>query len=445
MFILPQGTQMTADLLSTLLAKHRALLPRYDRLRRAYEADHNILHAKQKDACKPDNRLVANFARYITDTMNGFFIGVPVKETHDMPAVAAYLDRLRMWNNQDDNNAELVKTAEIYGHAFELVYMDDDQIGVTHVPPQEAFAIYDDSIVRRQMFGVRYYTGADGVLRGSFSDDAHITHFHDNGGIVLDEMVLHYFGAVPLHELVLNEERKGIFEGVMTLCDAYDKAISEKANDVDYYADAYLSVLGAELDEATLRTLRDSRIINLSGADAEKVIVQFLQKPDADATQEHLIDRIERLIFMLSMVANINDESFGSASGVALQYKLQPMRNLASVMERKMTALLNRRYRMIFANPLSHMHADAWAGITYQFTRNLPANLLEESQIAGNLSGVTSTETQLSVLSCVDNVKDEMARKTAEAEKNAEKFTRLPRMEESDVLDTAAGTTMAQP
>ena len=50
-------------------------------------------------------------------------------------------------------------------------------------------------------------------------------------------------------------------------------------------------------------------------------------------------------------------------------------------------------------------------GIEYQFTRNIPSNLLEESEIAGNLAGITSEETQLKVLSIVDNVKEELARK----------------------------------
>lgn len=48
---------------------------------------------------------------------------------------------------------------------------------------------------------------------------------------------------------------------------------------------------------------------------------------------------------------------------------------------------------------------------------NFPANLLEESQIAGNLAGITSQETQLKVLSVVDNVKEEMDRIAEEQDK----------------------------
>lgn len=88
-----------------------------------------------------------------------------------------------------------------------------------------------------------------------------------------------YFGDVPLVEYLENEERQGAFDNVDTLINAYDKAISEKANDVDYYADAYLKVLGAELEEETLQTLRDSRIINISSPNGDDVSIDFLAKP----------------------------------------------------------------------------------------------------------------------------------------------------------------------
>ena len=49
------------------------------------------------------------------------------------------------------------------------------------------------------------------------------------------------------------------------------------------------------------------------------------------------------------------------------------------------------------------------------FTPNFPANVLEESQIAGNLEGIVSKETQLGILSIVNNVKDEIDKLEAES------------------------------
>lgn len=112
------------------------------------------------------------------------------------------------------------------------------------------------------------------------------------------------------------------------------------------------------------------------------------------------------------MVANISDESFGISSGIALKYKLQAMSNLAKTKERKFTSGMNDRYRLLFSNPIAktRVKEDAWVGLKYQFTLNYPANLLEEAQIAAQLSGITSRETQLKALSVVDNVSEELHR-----------------------------------
>ena len=90
------------------------------------------------------------------------------------------------------------------------------------------------------------------------------------------------------------------------------------------------------------------------------------------------------------------------------------MSNLAKTKERKFTAGMNRRYKLIFSNPVSGMKKDDWVKIRYQFTLNYPANVLEESQIAGNLAGIVSQETQLKVLSIVDNVQQEIERMETE-------------------------------
>ena len=62
------------------------------------------------------NPNAVNFAKYITDTMNGFFIGIPIKVLCDEDKrVAEYVEFLDSYNDQDDNNAELSKLCDIYG------------------------------------------------------------------------------------------------------------------------------------------------------------------------------------------------------------------------------------------------------------------------------------------------------------------------------------------
>lgn len=414
MFRLPADQEMTIEILDYFLGKHKEkVTSQYEPLYKAYTSDHDILHQKAKPAHKPDNRIVVNFPKYIVDTLNGFFIGNPIKITADDEAVSKRVEYIDQYNDQDDNNAELSKLCSIYGKGFEMYYRDEEpELCITYLSPLEAFMIYDDSIVERPLYFVRVYKDWEGNEKGSISNSYGVRHFQITGGTkFLDEdWQRHYFDGVPATEYVENDERQSVFEPILTMVNAYNKAISEKANDVDYFADAYLKVLGAKVEGEDVSAIRDNRIVNFfgDGDDASKVVAEFMEKPSADGTQENLLERLERLIFAISMVANISDENFGSATGVALKYKLQAMSNLAKTKERKFTSGMNRRYKILFSSPLSKVPKDAWVQLHYKFTPNIPANRLEEAQEAAQLEGIVSHETQLKVLSIVDDVQGEL-------------------------------------
>lgn len=430
MFRLPKDTVMTTTLLDEYIGKHRnQVTQRFQKLYDAYTSKHDILNQPKKAAYKPDNKIVVNFPKYIVDTMNGFFLGNPIKIIAEDEAVSDFVEYIDRYNDQDDNNAELSKICSVFGRGFEMYYTDEKaELCITYLNPMEAFMIYDDSIVERPLFFVRRYTDHNNEEWGSISNDYGVRNFKISGGLkwLEDDWIPHYFDGVPATEFIENEERQGIFEPVMSIVNAYNKAVSEKANDVDYFADAYLKVLGVSLDEEDTKTIRSNRIINFEGDyDASKVTVEFMGKPEGDTTQENLLNRLERLIFQISMVANISDENFGGSSGIALKYKLQAMSNLEKTKERKFTSGMNRRYRLLFSHPASKVPADAWVQLEYRFSPNIPANLLEEAQIAAQMEGITSQETQLKVLSIVDNVQDEIEKME---EENEPKETTVDRM-----------------
>ena len=410
-FRIKDGVELTANLLSEYIKKNDAeATNRYDKLKKAYDTDYAIFHQPEKPKWKPDNRIAVNFAKYIVDTLNGFFLGIPIKVSSDSAKISDFVNYLDQYNDQDDNNAELSKVCLIFGRGYEMYFVDEEgELGITYLNPIESFMIYDESILERPRYFVRTYKDDQNIVHGSVSDSRVVRYFDINPSLRFrEEERLHGFDGVPAVEYVANAERQGIFEPVLSMINAYNKAISEKANDVDYFADAYMKILGAKLENEDLQHIRENRIVNFDGIGDGNLVVDFMQKPSADETQENLIDRLERLIFQISMVANINDENFGTSTGIALKYKLQSMSNLAKTLERKFTSGMNRRYKLLFSNPVSGMLKDDWTLLEYKFTRNFPANELEESQIAGNLAGITSHETQLKVLSIVDDVQAEL-------------------------------------
>lgn len=417
-YIMPQKAELTAEKLGEWLRRHQRDCERMQYLKDLYEGRHPIQLQPKKELWKPDNRIICNHAKYIVDRFNGFFLGIPVKTMHPDEAVSAELEEIQKYNDQDDNNAELSKYCSIYGSGFELLYTDEDaRIRITYLSPLECFLIYDDSVARKPLYGVRYYKNTDGETVGSVFTASEVIPFSDKDGLHFGTPEPHYFGGVPLIEYIENEERQGAFEQVESAITGYEKAISEKANDVDYFADAYLLMLGVNVDKDDLHFMHSNRIIHVGELDAEElnaVRVEFLQRPSADTTQENLLNRLEDQIYTQSMVANISDEDFGGSSGTALAYKLQPMRDLAAGKARKFSSGMNRRWQLVASSPASRMPADAWKAITYRFTENLPKNLLEEVQAAAQMAGITSRETQLSVISAVDDPQTELQKIEAE-------------------------------
>ena len=100
---------------------------------------------------------------------------------------------------------------------------------------------------------------------------------------------------------------------------------------------------------------------------------------------------------------------------------------------------MNRRYKMLFGHPSSKVPADSWVQLHYQFTPNIPRNLLEEAQIAAQLEGVVSKKTQLKILSAVDDVETEL--KLIEEENTPPESTLV----DQDMFPAAEGSSATKP
>ena len=416
------------DLIQKQIAKHNNMLQRYTYLENMYKGFHDIFKGPDKENWKPDNRLAVNFPRYITDTFTGYGYGVPIKVTHPDEKVNDAIQLFGRQNEITDHEAEMVKKCCIYGHAFEFMYQNEQhETKVSSISPKELFVVYDDKLSQRALFAVRYgvypqSSDKAGKTDGEVYTKDFIYTFEDKK---VSEGIDNPYGFIPCVEWRLNDERMGLFEPITGLVETYNATLGEKANDVDAFAEAYLAILGAELDDDGVRHIRDNRIINLYGTDnAKDILIQFLQKPTADGTQENLLNRLETLIYQISMVANISDESFGNAtSGVSLAYKLQAMSNLALTFDRKIEKSLRKRYK-IFCSLVTNVHDPlAYQDIEIKTTRNIPVNTQNEAQIASTLQGVVSKETQLSVLSIVPDVRREIEKMDEEEEEARKKLS----------------------
>lgn len=435
------------ELLKSYIKKHDSLVSgRFKVLGDAYACRPAILdytkNPKKTAEHKPDHRVSANFPRYIVDTYCGFSRGIPVSvsvavnnsETEGSDDLAEFVREIIDYNDLDDVNTELHRLKCIFGESYQLAYVDEmGEVATVSVSPIDSFPVYDNSIKPRLRYFVRTYTDEDNKTHGTISDETYVYYFDivDSGEIVFTDSRPHGFGSVPVIVYTMNSDRIGLVEVILSLADKYDKTLSEKMNDVDSFADAILSILGATLSRDQVADLRDRRIINIGGPDGSNSSVQFLARPSGDATQENFLERVERLIFTVSMVCNVADDNFATSSGIALKMKMQPMANLAAGDWRRDQASMKAFWRLVCANPVTSLNADDWKLLKFQNDLNYPDNSTDAADLAKKLDGVISHRTQLEILpaSIVADVDEELKRIEEETETETKEETEAEQTE----------------
>ncbi|RHJ60618.1 phage portal protein [Ligilactobacillus salivarius] len=419
-FIFPKGETLNVDDLYGFIQYQDELYrrkyePNYD----MYVSNHPILRAPLK-AWSENNKLVVPMPRLLVDEYAGYFGGnAPTVQLED----ETDNDSLQAWLNDSefaDEHSEIVKAVGIYGRSYLLAYQgEDSKPKIAHVEPDEGFMIYDDTIKGEPLAFVRYSRDYLNHVTGTIYYAGFSVDFKDDK---LEEPVNYVWHEVPAVEFYSNEERQGIFDGVKTLIEALDKALSKKADQVDYFDNAYLLALGLNLEDENGRIHidREQRFIYSPDADATNAKVEFIGKPDADGMQENLINRLIDLIYYTSMIPNLQDSAFsGNSSGVALQFKLLPMQNMAAFQERKFIKSLRRMFKVLFESAdggqiVKSINKESWLDLRFTYTRNMPQNMADAVSTAVQASSLLSQQTALAMIPGIDDPQAEIKRKQEE-------------------------------
>lgn len=415
-----------------LISKHREFADRLERNKMYYEGMHRILTDHDRK-----NRLVCNHAKDIADTASSYFIGNPVsyKSKNDMEILTDALEAAGADEVDGDNGLDL----SIYGRAYEYVYVreGETELTVKNLPPENTFMVHDDSIEENELFAVYYYARKDDannsrtvyvatVLTKNYRYALNVEDI-EGPQAFLEEPEPHYMGEVPVIEYQNNKLAIGDYELQIPLIDAYNALMSDRITDKEQFIDAILALYGFMLGDedgkdengnTAAQRLKNDRIMDGLPADAK---AEYITRTFDESGVEILKKAIEQDIHKFSHIPCMTDESFGgNVSGVAMEFKLLGMENITKIKTRYYKKGLRKRLR-IFAHFLSvkGIQVDV-SGITPTFTRAMPKNLLEISQIVSNLWGKVSRKTLLSQVPFVENVEDELAAVEKEAEEAME-------------------------
>lgn len=418
-----------------LISKHISIVSELQKNMAYYEGKHEILNDANRE-----NKLVCNHAKDIADTASSYFIGNPIsyKSEGDITDLTDALELAGADEVDGDNGLEL----SIYGLAYEYIYTkeNEDYLCIKNLSAENTFMVKDDSIEENELFAVYYYIQKDDS--GQHPDHYMATVVTQNYKYELDiennnirqettePAIPHYLGEIPIIEYLNNKLAIGDFKLQIPLIDAYNVLMSDRVTDKEQFIDAILAIYGTLLadeeieDEngekkdgvaVAMKQLKKRKVLEVpDGAKAE-----YLTRTFDESGVEILKKAIEQDIHKFSHIPCMTDESFGgNVSGVAMEFKLLGMENITKIKTRYYRKGLRKRVR-IFCNFLGlHGKSIDPTGITMTFTRALPKNLLEISQIVSNLWGKVSRKTLLSQVPFVDNVDDELKALDEETEEN---------------------------
>jgi SPP1 family phage portal protein len=413
---------VTPKYLESAITAHKEYVNRYVRLEDYYYGKHDILKRVLTDG-KCNNKTVNNFCKYITDTKTGYFLGVPASvEVEDENYSDALYDVLN-FNYADDVNSDLATLASIYGHCFELVYLDEDkQICFTPIKPTQLIGLYDGTVKNELVGAVRYEVAGGGVLGADkyyievYLSDV-VLYFEGRlESLLLTHQEVNYFGKLNIVEYCNNSSKLGDYEGIISLQDAYNLTVADAINEVNYFSEAYLVVKNMVVTEDSIKDMKNNRIIELD----ENGEASFLTKQLNDGHVQNVLDRLKQDIHKFSNCPALDDEDFGgNVSGVAMKFKLFGLETSTITKERKFTSAIMDRIELI-TTMLNIMGASAFdAGtVSLQFTRNITQNITEIVDMIQKLKGTVSEETLLSLLPFISDVQEELDKLSAEQEAN---------------------------
>ena len=430
-----------------LISKHISLVGNLKKNMAYYQGKHKIL----EDA-KRENRLVCNHAKDISDTASSYFIGNPVtyKSDADIKDLTDLLETAGADETDGDNGLDL----SIYGLAYEYVYVKENENNLLtkNLSPENTFMVKDDSIEENELFAVYYYVRKDDsgtgpehyiatVLTPNYKYELDIQN-NEVPQLTTELPVPHYLGEIPIIEYLNNKLAIGDFELQIPLIDAYNALMSDRITDKEQFIDAILAIYGTLLsDEDEPGTEEEDQNIKKAKERLKKYKVlempdtakaEYLTRTFDESGVEILKKAIEQDIHKFSHIPCMSDESFGgNVSGVAMEFKLLGMENITKIKTRYYRKGLRKRIR-IFCNYLAlHGKSVDPAGITMTFTRALPKNLLEISQIVANLWGKVSRKTLLSQVPFVDDVDEELKALDEETEENLKRQQEVFGMQEN--------------
>ena len=381
-----------------------------------------------------------NHAKSIVDMVSNYVFGNPIsyENINDLEEHFTLID-------EDSHNEDMAIDLGIYGRAYELIYIDNEDYDESEsmpylaiLDPLHTFVVYDNTVKQKPLFAVNYIDNCDVEEKvidytiWVYTEDTIYEYKTNNLGssMQLISTEEHYFGGVPIIEYENNKSLQSDFEPILGLIDAYNDLQFNRVVDKQSFLDKLLVLVNSSLgdDESevsdSIKKIKKTGVLELSSYDGASADAKFINQTFTETDVEILKKAINDDIHKISKCPDMLDENFvGNSSGIAMKYKLLGLEQLGNMKERYFKKGLRTRFRLI--NNVMNLKNKGLvlADISIRMKRNLPVDKLEQLQILQGTDGILSLRTRLKQYDEEIDVDNEIKQLDEEKKKNMENMS----------------------
>ena len=311
-------------------------------------------------------------------------------------------------------DTDLATNLLIYGTAYELYYLCDEEFKAKVINPLQGIA-YRNVEGKAELF-LYFYTKEleENKYYIDCFDDKYIYHFDENFNEIKPP-TQHYFGICPVGVAELNNGVSDtIYNDIKDLQDSYESTLSDWSNEIADTRLAYMLITGMTLDEEVAKKMKAMGIIQCQDPNGKiEWLIKNIPSDFIKGYREILEEEMYKVTHHLKNQVAVQSNT----SGAMLATRLNCLRIKLTKIHQCLNNCIKIRLRCLFKylNTLKDTDYD-YKKVSIKFTLNLPNNDLEMAQILSQLTGKLSIRTGLSQLSFVTNAEEEYRKMIEEQE-----------------------------
>ena len=368
---------------------------------------------------KSNAKISFDYRAEIVDQLVDYIVGIPVDYRHSDENIHAFINEFAEYAELDSLNQETLTDLLSTGHAYRLLYVDEEgEYSAINLDPASTITIDDEK--GNAVFAFRFYVELD-----DNEDEVEVCEFYNETDIYtfkgegwnLESVEPHLFGMMPVINMYNKKTKQPDFIKVEAQIDALNEIVSNHQDEINEFRNAYMVFKGAKLREEDYGKIIKTGAFEIP----EDADVNFLTKKmdvvAVDTQRKMLLENIYRLSKTIDM-EKFNDSS---ESGESRMWKLIMLENRA-----KQKIIFFRRFlRRMF---LVLSTSSAVKGINFdiddislQFNRSLPIDEKYTGEALNLYANFVSTRTLLERVPFIDNVDEEIERLREDAKENLRK------------------------